>query len=391
MLAREQNEILGLVKDFTSAIERLVEIEKSGNTQLKNVKAVTTILKFTEKEILKMSKTFKKEFIANGLCAHVIKRVSGKNSFCYEIRYRSNGYNITASSTNLAEAKRKFLEKTLPENIDKYYIGTTAHNLTASISFKNFTSYYFENFRKQKVAEYTFKCDINRLNKHILPSIGNIPIKKITPLDCKKIIDNLMEQEKFKTATEVYNILSCIFKNAIAHNILWKNPLDIISKPVYEQENGSALSKEEEIKLFATETNANYLFSFALGLYCGLRPNELKTATIEGPFIKAKNSKQHSKKLAFKKIPITNKLKPYLANGILPIPNLDMLRKHFNAILPNHKLYDLRTTFYSRGKECGVEIYALSEFMGHSLGKIGNAYTDLSDKYLLKEGIKLDY
>lgn len=86
-----------------------------------------------------MATTFKKQFIANGLVAHVIKRKSGKNTFCYEIRYRSNGFCISAAANDLNKAKAKFLQKTVPREIEKYRTerATKAQNYFPMILRKN--------------------------------------------------------------------------------------------------------------------------------------------------------------------------------------------------------------------------------------------------------------
>ena len=104
------------------------------------------------------------------------------------------------------------------------------------------------------------------------------------------------------------------------------------------------------------------------------------------------NSKRKNKRVEYKKIPITPMLAPYV-QGItsFEIVNRDVIREKFKAVLPNHIVYDMRTTFYSRCKECGIADAARDEFVGHSLGALGNAYTDLSDEYLLKEGAKFKY
>ena len=397
MLAREQNEILGLVKDFTSAIERLVEIEKSGNTQLKNVKAATTILKFTEKEILEMSKTFKKEFIANGLVAHVIKKESGKHSYCYEIRYRSNGYNIIASSTDLAEAKRKFLEKTLPENIDKYYRPKVVFGRVPT-TFCAFSAYYFEVKRKVKVTKDTFEKDLSRFNKHLAPRFQEKPLSRITLVECQDVIDNLIEQEKFKTASEVLSLLRAIFDFAKDNHIILHSPVDAVVFGGYERESGVALSFEEEKLLIDSLHEPLFDVAIALLLYCGLRPNEVETAEIDGEFIKAKNSKRKKKnrktvsrnEKTHKWIPILPQLRPFISNGIPKLPRVQIIRRRVKDILPEHKLYDLRTTFETRCRGCNIEETALKAMMGHSFGKLGDAYTDVErlKGYLLMESSK---
>ena len=136
---------------------------------------------------------------------------------------------------------------------------------------------------------------------------------------------------------------------------------------------------------------------FAIALYTGIRPNEYTSVEIDEnrQFIIAKNSKLKNKRngeIVYKKIPISPMLRPYIdANPNPKLYTAKYLRKFYNQIIDGHILYDLRTTFYSRCKECHIEEYALKAFMGHSLKSVDRAYTDLSDEYLIAEGNKLNY
>lgn len=139
----------------------------------------------------------------------------------------------------------------------------------------------------------------------------------------------------------------------------------------HEKEHGKAISKADEKKLLDAYTGTPYQVSFAIVLYTGLRPNEYTTATIDGKFIKPVNSKRTVKKKAFKRIPITSMLRPYL-NGIAEIK--------------------MPTTFQTRCTECGISEVAIGLFMGNGISEtLKEAYTDVSDGWLLKEGEKLNY
>ena len=97
---------------LSSLFECYAQQKDNFRVQKNQRSAVSSVMKFTYEETIKMATTFKKQFIANGLVAHVIKRKSGKNSFCYEIRYRSNGFEFSAAANDLNEAKANFYKKT---------------------------------------------------------------------------------------------------------------------------------------------------------------------------------------------------------------------------------------------------------------------------------------
>ena len=168
--------------------------------------------------------SYKQEFRIQGCTAHIRKRPSGKNTFSYQIRYRRNGYNVSASGKTIEEAKEKFLEKL--NEVDRHG-GTTKTNGVPNV-FGDFAEYYFEKFYKRRVSEATYKNTLNRYNNHIKPTFGTKKLKAVTALMCQEVVDRLTEEEKFKTADEVYCILNTILRMAIKHNLLTANPIDIV-------------------------------------------------------------------------------------------------------------------------------------------------------------------
>ncbi len=332
-----------------------------------------------------MPKSIKKTFRAEGQTISYRKRKRSTTSCSFEARYRRHGFNLSVSAKTLDELKIKFVEAFKEAEYRKQFPKVPS-------TFHEFAMYYFENFRKRKVKPLTLENDTYRYNNYLKPTFQSIPIRQITPAQCQALIDELENKKLYRTSEEVYSLLNVIFKMAIAHGIIERNPLSIIYKERHQRKHGKALTREEEKLLLEKTANTRYQLLFAVALYTGLRPNEYKTARIEGKFIVAVNSKRKSKTVEYKKIPITPMLRPYLENVTeFKFPRVEYMRDKINEILSNHILYDLRTTFYTRCQECGIADVARMEFVGHSLGALGDTYTDLSDDFLLKEGEKFKY
>jgi len=309
-------------------------------------------------------------------------------------------YAYGGSVRDVAEQLKNFLRFGAPERKKKAPATVqqkTQERASTSVmpgvptTFDSFSKYYFENFRSKSVSKRTLQIDTVRYNRYLKPYFKEIDLRNVTPKLCQDLIERVKKTGKTKTAEEIYSLLSVILKMAIKHGILTQNPLAIVLRVNHEGKHGSALTKEEEKKLIDELFGDETLPAFMLALYTGLRPNELKTAKVDGDFIVAVNSKRKNHKIEYKKIPICKMLRPFIKGKSIYIPGTDRMRRIIRTILPGHILYDLRTTFYSRLKECNVSEHAIKAFMGHSLGALGNAYTDLSDEFLLKEIEKFCY
>lgn len=349
------------------------------------------IVKFTDKEIKSMPITLQRIIRVGRFNVHVRKRETSYNKFTYELRYRRDGFCIEACGKTKEIAKANFLKKA------RVAVAAKKQQKKDSLSafpttFTAFSMYYFERFRIKKVTQQTYTIDLLRFKKYLAPFFREMKFTAITPTHCQNLFDSENLQGKAKTCEELYGLLSVIFKAAAAHGLMSKNPLALILKVKHNRVHGKALSNDEISKMLRDLSGRKIELPCLLMLCTGARPNELETARIDGKFIVMKNSKRKTREIEYKKIPIIDLLRPYLPeSGIFPqFPSPNYLTLNFPKFVPNHKLYDLRTTFNTKCEEAGIANTARMKFMGHSLGALRDAYTDLSDEYLLREGAKLN-
>ena len=374
---------LAKIKELTD-----VKAEAESNEAIRESDGGSEMLVFSRKEIDSMPRTFRKQFRCKGITAHVHKRRSGKHNWNYEIRCQVNHQKINVSSNNLEEAKQKFIRRL--QEVESGVASPKTNGIPST--FDKFSNYFFEKFYKRKVCDETYRVTLSNYRNHVLPHFGDMPLASITADKCQELLDKLIAEDKVRTEENVFSMLNMLFKAAVKHTVMKHNPMDMVFHTKHEREHGKALTKDEERELLEQTAGTPYQQMFAIGLYTGLRPNEYKTAYIENGFIVANNSKRKNGKVELKKIPITPMLAPYVKEGdSLSFYRLEQIRHKFNGILPNHKLYDLRTTFYTRCVECGVAEAAIKKYVGHTLGGLADTYADLGDDFLRREGQKLSY
>ena len=83
--------------------------------------------------------------------------------------------------------------------------------------------------------------------------------------------------------------------------------------------------------------------------------------------------------------------KPY-ATGKPKKVSQQKLGDEFSQLCPNHTLKDLRHTFTTRARECGVDNELVAVWTGHSLGNItSSVYTHFSIEFQKEQAQKLLY
>lgn len=376
LTAKTRGEFVGLSSQMNALVEQAMELERQ--EPKRKEKTLSATIKFSKEEVAKMSKTFKKEFIAGGFVAHIIKRPSGKSGFYYEIRYRRNGYNITASNKNLAKAKELFIAATYTAK---------SNPKPPKSSFGNIVDEWLD-YKRGKVGEkcwenYRYYCKRYFTDEWRKRDITSIRAGEL---------DAFMRGLTPRTYEDIRIILNAVFKYARASGIITHNPVELVPFKRAERKPRESLSEEQILAFFCKIKQEKYdaVRQSAYAMYFfGLRPCELDAeAHFENGFLIARNRKRKGGKIEYKKIPVPKQAQGLIDfdRSIAPLCDYnEMARLIKDALGGTATSYYFRHTFASTcAKYVRQDIVEI--WLGDSPERlIGQYYVHFSDDFMKKE------
>lgn len=132
---------------------------------------------------------------------------------------------------------------------------------------------------KTNVTEETKKKDREKAKKWICDTIGNMPLKRVKPMDVQDVM-NALEGYSEAHIKKVYQLFDWVFGKAVENDMIAKNPVQGVARPKGTKTTRRAITDSERYHLLAVADKVPKLRFYLFMLYCGCRPSEV--ANIKG-------------------------------------------------------------------------------------------------------------
>jgi integrase len=161
-----------------------------------------------------------------------------------------------------------------------------ARPIKGGILLKEFALGEFMEKRRKNYPEATWKADLQRLNDHVLPALGNLPMAKIGADKVRTFLAALVDKKGLsaKTRDRIQALISIVYSDAInrdAGALVTSNPTFGLSFRTGKRKGSkppSYLHTHQECVRYlkaARELSLLHLGVGALGLMAGLRKQEM--------------------------------------------------------------------------------------------------------------------
>ena len=287
---------------------------------------------------------------------------------------------------------------------------------------------WFEVYSKPNIREATQDQYTNFLEKHVIPSVGDIPLEKLTSPRLQKLYQDLRTHGKVcqnknagsslsqKTVRNIHMMLHVALEQAVKEDLISKNPTDGCIAPKVEKKEMKVIQPEKIGAYLQAAADRNVLPMFYLELTSGLRRGELlallwsdldidqRTISVNKSVagrhgelkVSAPKTKHSIRKVAIPQQAVELLIQehalhpdnPYMfpspVTGTMYHPDTagrlhKKLLKEYG--IENVRFHDLRHTFATVALQNGVDIKTLSHMLGHfSSGFTLDTYTHVTAK-----------
>ena len=331
----------------------------------------------------------------------------------------------------LAHTKGECVEKL--ERL-KEECGRTAEKLKPDMPFGEWIDFWYKYFSSPKLRPTTQATYENRIYGHIIPSVGKIPLSKLTQNDLQQFYAKLKRTGRKKdvetkgTSVSDRMVRSChalcrsSLEKALEEGLITRNPSIGCKLPPKKNGEMKVLTQNEIVRLLNQAYDEGYYEMFLLELTTGMRRGEIlglkwRDLNLETGELNIK------RQLTTKGISVP-KTKSSIRTVLLPPDMLDLLRemkktakydwifpspvkegeprnptaitKRFRLMLKRAhckhvRFHDLRHTFATMALENGMDVKTLSAMIGHVSSETTlNIYSHVTDTMRAQAAVKID-
>ena len=135
---------------------------------------------------------------------------------------------------------------------------------------------WLENTHKLAVRESTYYQYKIVIERHIIPHLGHIMLRQLTPQHVALFYGKLLQSGlSDKRVRDIHKVLHRALDQAVEWNIVPRNVCDVVKPPRVAQQEMQALSPEQARRLLAATEEHRLSALFTLALITGMREGEL--------------------------------------------------------------------------------------------------------------------
>lgn len=350
------------------------------------------------------------------------------------IGYDDKGLPVTKNV--LAKTKAECVDKL--KKLKETCAGQTTEKLQPGMTFGEWMDFWYQNYSKPKLRPTTQMGYENAIYKHIIPSLGDIPLTELNTNEIQQFYAKLKREGRL-IRTELYGkgvsdrtVWSChtrirtALDRAVQDGLIRTNPSADCKLPFQNTKDMQILSREEMQRFLIQAKEEGYFELFLLELATGLRRGEVlalqwddldfttgelriqrQVYRVNGELVVSEPKTKAALRtivLPPSLVEVLNEYRQGVASRwMFPSPvkedsPLDpaTCRKRLQTILDHAgckqvRFHDLRHLFVTTALENGMDVKTLSAIIGHVSAKTTlNIYTHVTDVMRQAAAVKID-